>query len=130
MAHQLNLVRCIFGAVGTSVVQLLYNAIGAGWTTTLFTGICLAGTPLLVTVMIFAPRWRQARREKAESKKEEKDRQPAGPVDHPQGRNPGDGEGANRASIGNTDTSYPTAAQTGQEANDGLRTSKREDSGV
>jgi hypothetical protein len=33
LTWQLNLLRCLFGAVGTSVIQLLYSsALGAGWT--------------------------------------------------------------------------------------------------
>jgi hypothetical protein len=62
--HQLNLVRCLFGAVGTAIVQIMYNAIGAGWTTTIFSAICILGVPMEVWVVKSAPRWRAQRRAK------------------------------------------------------------------
>jgi hypothetical protein len=58
---QLNLVRCVFAAVGTAVVQILYRAIGAGWTVTLFSGISILSAPLLWLVTVRGSRWREAR---------------------------------------------------------------------
>lgn len=69
---QLNLVRCLFGAVGTAVIQLLYNAIGAGWTSVLLTGMCIAASPLFWVIARYGPKWRAARREKKEARKARK----------------------------------------------------------
>ena len=62
---QLNLVRCSFGAVGTAVVQLLYDAIGAGWTMVLLSGMCVIAVPIPLCVIKYAPGWRATRVEKA-----------------------------------------------------------------
>ncbi|ORY25281.1 major facilitator superfamily domain-containing protein [Naematelia encephala] len=69
VSASLNLVRCIFGAVGTAIVQIIYNAIGAGWTMVLFSGICLAALPLPLLVIRNAGSWRIHRAEKAEGKR-------------------------------------------------------------
>jgi len=58
------LVRCLFAAVGTAVIQLLYNAIGAGWTMVLLTGLCIAAMPLFWVIAHYGPKWRKDRREK------------------------------------------------------------------
>ncbi|ORX37291.1 major facilitator superfamily domain-containing protein [Kockovaella imperatae] len=63
-----NLVRCLLGAVGTAIVQILYKALGAGWTLVLLTGICLIGTPIPVLVIRYARPWREKRRELEEAK--------------------------------------------------------------
>jgi len=68
----LNLVRCLFGAVGTAVIQLLYNAIGSGWTSVLLTGMCVAASPLYWVIAHYGPTWRAARREKKERRMERK----------------------------------------------------------
>jgi hypothetical protein len=59
----------LFGAAGTAVVQIMYNRIGAGWTTTVFSGICIAGIPLQVWVVMNAGKWRVKRREREERKR-------------------------------------------------------------
>jgi hypothetical protein len=64
--NQLNLVRCLFGAVGTAVIQLLYNAIGAGWTMVLLTGLCLVALPLPAVVWLRGAKWRARRDAKDE----------------------------------------------------------------
>lgn len=63
---QLNLVRCLFGALGTAVVHVIYSKVGAGWTTVILSGICLAGLLLFWLVITRGSRWR-AKREKAAS---------------------------------------------------------------
>ena len=60
--------RCLFGALGTGVVQIMYNRLGAGWTLVLLSGIVIAGIPVPVLVVRFARRWRESRRRKEEEK--------------------------------------------------------------
>lgn len=72
VSASLNLVRCIFGAVGTAVIQILYNAIGAGWTFTLLTGLVLVAIPLPLIVIKYAPGWRQRRGQRAMERKTKK----------------------------------------------------------
>ncbi|KAK4701594.1 hypothetical protein P7C70_g4635, partial [Phenoliferia sp. Uapishka_3] len=69
VSASLNLVRCLFGAAGTAVVQIIYRAIGAGWTFVLFSGIVILGIPMPLAVLKYAPGWRQKREEKVEAKK-------------------------------------------------------------
>ncbi|KAK4686771.1 hypothetical protein P7C73_g3346, partial [Tremellales sp. Uapishka_1] len=64
VSASLNLVRCIFGAIGTACIQQMYSSIGPGWSMVLLSGICLAGTPLLWVVITQAPKWRKQRAEK------------------------------------------------------------------
>lgn len=68
-----NLTRCLLGAAATSVVQLMTNAMGPGWTFVTLSGICLLATPMPLIVYKYAPGWRRVRREKA-LKAEEKHR--------------------------------------------------------
>lgn len=72
VSASLNLVRCMFGAVGTAVIQLLYSAIGAGWTMTLMTGMCLVALPMPVVVWRQGAKWRARRDEKAEMMRQAK----------------------------------------------------------
>ncbi|KAG2145342.1 major facilitator superfamily domain-containing protein [Suillus bovinus] len=57
-----NLVRCSFGALMVSVVDLIVNAIGPGWTYLLFAGICLACSPMIWLAIWIGPRCRAKRR--------------------------------------------------------------------
>lgn len=72
LIQQLNLVRCIFGAVGTAVIQLLYSAIGAGWTAVLLSGLCVAAIPLFFVIHRWGPKWREVRKTRAQAKAERK----------------------------------------------------------
>lgn len=56
--------RCLFGAVGTSVITILYKSIGAGWTFVMLTCLCIAALPLPLLVVRDAPKWRARRAEK------------------------------------------------------------------
>ncbi|KAK5467736.1 hypothetical protein LTS15_000709 [Exophiala xenobiotica] len=42
-----SIIRCLLAAAGISVLQLLFDAIGAGWTFTLISGMCYATVPFL-----------------------------------------------------------------------------------
>ena len=68
-----NLTRCLLGAVATSVVQLMTNVMGPGWTFVTLSGICLLATPMPLIVYKYSPGWRRTRRAKAQ-KAEEKHR--------------------------------------------------------
>jgi hypothetical protein len=70
LTWQLNLLRCLFGAVGTSVIQLLYSsALGAGWTFVLLSGICVLAFPFTILLVLrHGSEWRERRIEKREEK--------------------------------------------------------------
>ncbi|OCH87319.1 MFS general substrate transporter [Obba rivulosa] len=57
-----NLCRCSFGAVCVSVIDLILNAIGAGWTYVLLAGPCVLVFPTIFVVMLKGPKWRESRR--------------------------------------------------------------------
>ncbi|EMD39625.1 hypothetical protein CERSUDRAFT_63234 [Gelatoporia subvermispora B] len=57
-----NLCRCSFGAICVSVIDLILNAIGTGWTYVLLAGPCLAVFPAVYIVMLKGPKWRAGRR--------------------------------------------------------------------
>ncbi|KAK5047715.1 hypothetical protein LTR84_006380 [Exophiala bonariae] len=61
-----NLLKCWLGAAAAALVIPMINAIGVGWTCTLFSVFFVAGSPLLWFIMKHGPRWR---REAAEKKK-------------------------------------------------------------
>lgn len=46
----------------------MYNALGAGWTFVLLSGICVAGMPLSFIVIRYGKSWRDKREERAETK--------------------------------------------------------------
>ncbi|KAM0753667.1 MFS general substrate transporter [Meredithblackwellia eburnea MCA 4105] len=57
----LNLVRCLWGAAATAVIQVMYQAMGAGWSFVVLSGICVLGLPMPLLVSRRAKSWRQAR---------------------------------------------------------------------
>lgn len=57
----LNLVRCLLGAGGTAAVTPCINAIGVGWTFTLFVAIMLACIGLILLQTTRGPSWRAER---------------------------------------------------------------------
>lgn len=61
VSASLNLVRCLFGAVGSGVVQIIYKRIGAGWAMVLFSGVIVLGSPLPVIVVRYGRSWRMKR---------------------------------------------------------------------
>ncbi|WWC69009.1 uncharacterized protein I206_102945 [Kwoniella pini CBS 10737] len=68
VSASLNLVRCIFGAIGVAAIQSIYNAIGAGWTFVLLSGICILGIPMPFIVIKKGKSWRKRREDKAAEK--------------------------------------------------------------
>lgn len=69
---QFNLVRCLFGAASVSVVQIINDAMGAGWTFVLLSGICLLATPMPLIVLKWGPGWRLRRHRRAKEKEEKR----------------------------------------------------------
>ncbi|TFK94393.1 MFS general substrate transporter [Polyporus arcularius HHB13444] len=57
-----NLVRCSFGAVAVSVIDLILKRLGTGWTYVLLSGICIAFSPYFWIQMKYGPKWRAKRR--------------------------------------------------------------------
>ena len=57
----INLLRCLMGAGGVAAVLPLVNAIGAGWTFTILTGMSIAGLGLVVLQMGYGRRRRLSR---------------------------------------------------------------------
>lgn len=68
-----NLVRCGLAAVGTATVQLMYKAMGVGWTFVLLSGICFAVLPLSFLVVAKGGKWRERRKEKQAEKERRKE---------------------------------------------------------
>lgn len=63
-----NCVRCLIGALVTSVINLILKGLGTGWTYVLLSGICVLITPAFTVIVIrFGPRWRARRFERAKS---------------------------------------------------------------
>lgn len=73
MASQNNLVRCTMGAALVSVINLLTNALGVGWTFVLLGGICVLASPMIVVSVRRGPAWRERRR-KADAERAEKEK--------------------------------------------------------
>ncbi|OSX67227.1 hypothetical protein POSPLADRAFT_1051377 [Postia placenta MAD-698-R-SB12] len=63
-----NLVRCSLGAALVSVIDLILNALGAGWTYVLLAGICVLFSPIMVIMYHYGPRWRARRRARRQAR--------------------------------------------------------------
>lgn len=62
-----NLMRCLIGAAGVAVVQLIIDALTAEYTFVLLAGITVAMTPLLWVEQKFGASWRFARDKRLKS---------------------------------------------------------------
>ncbi|KAK0550340.1 hypothetical protein OC846_003725 [Tilletia horrida] len=62
-----NLFRCLTGAIVSAVCQDIINAVGIGWTQTIFGFIALAATTLVMAMYKFGPTWRRKRFEATSS---------------------------------------------------------------
>lgn len=60
---QNNLVRCLLSAVLVSVIELIFDAIGVGWTYILLTGITLLSLPVIYLELKLGPKIRKKRLE-------------------------------------------------------------------
>ncbi|WVQ62951.1 uncharacterized protein L199_001100 [Kwoniella botswanensis] len=72
VSASLNLVRCIFGAIGVAAIQSMYKSLGAGWTFVLLSGIVILGIPMPILVVKRGKIWRDKRNERKKMKEEEK----------------------------------------------------------
>lgn len=72
-----NLMRCSVGAVGVAVIQLIIDAIGAGFSFLLLALITAALSPLLVLEWFYGEGWRRARTERLAAEAEKKKAQEA-----------------------------------------------------
>lgn len=61
----LNLVRCLMGAGGTAVIDLMTRRIGVGWSFTVWTFPMLLTGIFVVIQMRYGPKWRQYKQDKA-----------------------------------------------------------------
>lgn len=53
-----SLVRCTAAAVGVSIYQPLLEAVGAGWTFSIFALSCTLTVPMMLLVRLRGPEWR------------------------------------------------------------------------
>ncbi|KAH6856976.1 major facilitator superfamily domain-containing protein [Chaetomium sp. MPI-CAGE-AT-0009] len=57
-----NLVRCLFGAAATAVIESMLRALGRGWTYTFWALVLVVFSPILWVLTVRGPRWREQRR--------------------------------------------------------------------
>ncbi|KAK4644097.1 hypothetical protein QC761_301760 [Podospora bellae-mahoneyi] len=69
----MNLVRCLFGAGGTAVIEYMLRAMGRGWTFTFWGLVLVLFSPILWVLTKWGPGWREERRVR-KLKEEEKER--------------------------------------------------------
>lgn len=67
-----NLVRCLLGAGGVAVIQLMIDAMGSGPTFAMWSGVTAVFSPLLVIQWRNGQRWAMARHERALAKERER----------------------------------------------------------
>ncbi|KNZ75019.1 Quinidine resistance protein 2 [Termitomyces sp. J132] len=60
-----NFVRCTLSAVLVSIIDIIFNGIGIGWTFVLLAGLSLLGIPFIYLVIWIGPRCRSKRQKKA-----------------------------------------------------------------
>ncbi|KAK3991018.1 major facilitator superfamily domain-containing protein [Cladorrhinum sp. PSN332] len=71
-----NLVRCLFGAGGTAVIELMLKAMGRGWCFTFWAVVLVGFSPILWVLTKWGPEWREERRlRQIEEKKKEEEEQ-------------------------------------------------------
>ncbi|EXJ80497.1 hypothetical protein A1O1_08642 [Capronia coronata CBS 617.96] len=59
-----NLVRCLLGAAGTGIIDIMISGMGSGWCFTCIALICLVTSPMLWLVTRWGPGWRDEGRRK------------------------------------------------------------------
>jgi len=67
-----NLVRCIWGAAGTGVIDIMIDKMGRGWCFSFLVLLCAAAMPMLWIELKFGPRWREERCVRLEKQEREK----------------------------------------------------------
>lgn len=61
---QNNLVRCSFGAVCVSIINILVDAIGVVWTFVVLCAPSILAAPVMLVIMRMGPKWRAQERAK------------------------------------------------------------------
>ncbi|TVY48708.1 Itaconate transport protein [Lachnellula occidentalis] len=69
-----NLVRCLMGAAGTAIINIMITAMGRGWCFTFIALVCLAFSPLLWVELKWGPIWREERRVRMDKAAEDQKR--------------------------------------------------------
>ena len=59
---QNNIVRCSLGAACVSVINLILEAIGIGWTYVLLGGVSMLVAPIMFIIIRMGPKWRARER--------------------------------------------------------------------
>ena len=67
LPSQNNFVRCGLGAALVSVIDLIINGIGVGWTYVILGGMCIANIPLVFFVIYMGPKLRAKRKAQTSS---------------------------------------------------------------
>lgn len=67
-----NLVRCIMGAGGTAIIDIMIRDMGRGWCFTFIALVCAAASPMMLVSLRWGPRWREERLARGEKRAEEK----------------------------------------------------------
>ncbi|KAF2792170.1 MFS general substrate transporter [Melanomma pulvis-pyrius CBS 109.77] len=65
-----NLVRCLVGAGGTGIINIMVSAMGRGWCFTFIAAVVIATSPILWVLLKWGPGWREERRVRMETGKE------------------------------------------------------------
>lgn len=65
-----NLVRCLMGAGGTAIINIMIDRMGRGWCFTFIAAVVAATSPILWVLLKWGPKWREERRLKMEAEKE------------------------------------------------------------
>ena len=73
-----NLVRCWMGAAGTAVIIQMINSMGRGWCFTFVAAVIFFTSPILWVEMRWGPKWREERRLRVETQKQEKEAREVG----------------------------------------------------
>lgn len=69
-----NLCRCIMGAGGTAILDIMISGMGRGWCFTFIALVCAAASPLLLVSLKWGPKWREERLVRVERRADEKKR--------------------------------------------------------
>ncbi|KAK4188414.1 major facilitator superfamily domain-containing protein [Podospora australis] len=67
-----NLMRCLFGAGGTAMIESMLGVLGRGWTFSFWALILVAFSPILWVLMKWGPGWREERRARKTVEKEKR----------------------------------------------------------
>ncbi|KIN00253.1 hypothetical protein OIDMADRAFT_104211 [Oidiodendron maius Zn] len=67
-----NLCRCMMGAGGTAIIDIMIGSMGRGWCFTFIALVCAVTSPMLLLSLKWGPKWREERLVRMERRAEEK----------------------------------------------------------